>query len=56
MKNCMKCGKKNDDDYENDDDYVNDDYCEDRAFERLKEFIEEFYEKQIQEERKNKVN
>lgn len=50
MKTCMKCGKKIDD---KDD---SDKYCEDCAFERLKEYIGELYEKQVQEEKKNKSN
>jgi len=50
MKSCMKCGKKIDD---NDD---IDKYCEDCAFERLREYIGELYEKQVQEEKKNKSN
>ena len=40
----MNCGEKIDDDDDN--------YCEDCAFERLKVYIEELYEKQIQPEKK----
>jgi len=50
MKSCMNCGEKFDDNDKNDN------YCEDCAFERLKEYIGELYEKQVQEENKNKSN
>ena len=48
MRSCMNCGEKFDDD--------NDNYCEDCAFERLKEYVGELYEKKVQEEKKNKSN
>jgi len=41
MKRCLNCDEEIDKNY---------DYCEEYAFERLKKYIEELYEKQVKKE------
>jgi len=41
MKKCLKCDEEIDEDHN---------YCEECAYERLKKYIEELYEKQVKKE------